>query len=519
MREAFSGAEYPLSTTLVFHPVGASLAFHTLSLGTALIALPFQFLIGLVPAYNLMYLLIFVGTAYGAYRLNLRMTGAPLVSVIAGLILPFGAPHMAQAQQHINFSGTLLLPFYILSLLRLADRPSLGRAVVSGLLLTGVSLLSWYYLNFSLYLTALFVIYWFFVQDTGEKRRRLLGALALALGITVVLLLPLLIPMVQGKLQGEFPALAAGQKGLSADLSAFFIPSILHPWFRHLLPLKTLYARYAASPEEGTVALGYGVLFLSIIGAWHFWRQGAKFWVLVALTFFLFALGPDLQILGKEPLPFTRLPYNWFVQKVPLLQAARAPSRYAVLVSLALGVLAAYGLRALRIRLRGRKGVGVCLLFGGLILFESWPAPVPVYQISPRPALYERLAAEEGDFAILNVPLRAWIDGERYLFAQTVHRRPIVSGSLSHIPRSAWRFIESDPFVRLLDNPAQIGPESHSVALDGLRENRIRYVLLHRNSLDWSRDPQALARVENLLNRRLERSPLSTAAVTAYRVP
>ena len=63
-----------------------------------------------------------------------------------------------------------------------------------------------------------------------------------------------------------------------------------------------------------------------------------------AIAFCLLALGPDLQIGGSERLDFTRLPYNWFVQKVPLLNAARDPGRFVSVALLCLAVLVGLGL-------------------------------------------------------------------------------------------------------------------------------------------------------------------------------
>lgn len=512
----------PLFTPMLFHPQGASLAFHTLSLyNTLLLGVPFRDLLGAAGTFNFAYLSAFALTAYGTYRLVLRVTGDRPAGLAAGLVLAFSPYHFAHVQ-HLNVTSVQFLPFYVLALLNLRDRPSPARGVLAGGVFVLLALSSWHYAVFALYFTLLFGIW--FALGPGKQMRRgpQLRSLFVAAVTAAVLLSPLVVPMIRAAARGDFGKLSGGTRSASADLLAFFVPSPFHPWTRGWAALQSLYGTFSASWEEGTVFLGYSALFLGALGAARVWRRGAQFWAAAMVAFCLLALGPDLQVRGEERLGFTRLPYNWFVMKVPFLNAARSPARFVSVAVLCLSVLVGYGLRELT---KGRgnawrwTGAG---LAGGVLLVEFWAAPLPLRDLTLSP-VYREIVRDKGEFAVLEVPVRGYLEGAIYMFAQTVHGRPITGGTLSHIPPSAWRFVENDPFLRLLDKPERIPAPAPTVSTGGLAKAAIRYVVLHKDAPAWSRPDgergaERLRAVEAFLDRNLRRLPGSTERVLLYGV-
>ena len=406
--------------------------------------------------------------------------------------------------------------------MRLRDRPSGARGVLAGVVFTLLALSSWHYGVFALYFTLFFSI-WFAVEgDKPMRKGPQIAVLCVAGSMAALLLSPFAAPMIQAAFSGDFGKLSGGAKSASADLLAFFLPSPFHPWTRGWSALQSLYGAFSASLEDGTVALGYVGLILAAAGAVRAWRKGAMFWAAAAIAFCLLALGPDLQVGGSERLDFTRLPYNWFVQKVPLLNAARDPGRFVSVALLCLAVLVGLGLREL-VRERSRRVKwSAAGLASFLILFEFWAAPLPVREVRVS-SVYRKIARDEGRFAILEVPVRGWTEGEGYMFAQIHHGRPITGGTISHVNRSALRFIEQEPFLRLLSKPERLAGPAPVMSTEGLSKVGIRYVVLHRDAPAWAkpdgqRGAKNLRAVEAFLDRNLRRLADSTERVRLYRV-
>lgn len=68
-RDSLRGHDAALYTTHLFHPPGTSLALDTHRVLPALVSAPLQWLLGLVPAYNLMILLSYVRSGLATYLL------------------------------------------------------------------------------------------------------------------------------------------------------------------------------------------------------------------------------------------------------------------------------------------------------------------------------------------------------------------------------------------------------------------------------------------------------------------
>jgi hypothetical protein len=95
---------------------------------------------------------------------------------------------------------------------------------------------------------------------------------------------------------------------------------------------------------------GYLALGLAGLGIWSAWRLGGReretalFWSLVAVVFYLFALGPRLTIANQDtgiPLPYAVL------QELPVFNTGRDPGRFTIVALLGVGVLVAFGMKAL----------------------------------------------------------------------------------------------------------------------------------------------------------------------------
>jgi hypothetical protein len=161
---------------------------------------------------------------------------------------------------------------------------------------------------------------------------------------------------------------------------------------------------------------------------------------------FLLSLGPSLRVGGRDvgiPLPFAVL------QHVPLLQHLRAPSRFSILVVLALGVLLAAGWTAWLAHVR-RGFVRLLLTAGaaGLMAAEYVAVPIPVFQAGT-PAMFARIAAEPGDFTVTEVPGIDQAPGN-LMYDQTVHGKRVFIGTAARVPVEKTSYYFGLPLVRPL---------------------------------------------------------------------
>lgn len=296
---------------------------------------------------------------------------------------------------------------------------------------------------------------------------------------------------------GDYVSQAYSWKSAPAgiDLLAFVGGNPFHPlwggWsaaFHHRLGLNLV---------EGVAWIG----IVPAILAWIGWRRGhagepqARRWSVLLVLFFIWALGPFLQIAGINTglvLPETLLRF------VPIAANARIPGRAMVMVYLALAMFAAVGLTALR----GRwSHPGWQWLAIGIVAFGYLRAPLPMYQPQPSP-ISVAMATSPAPGAVVDLPLgladgfadRGGFD-RRNLYLQTLHGRPIAGGFIArlsprvldayaHVPviGAWWRMSEGESL------PASEVPRGRE-AVDTLRREGFAFVVLDR-----ARAPRALVR-------------------------
>jgi hypothetical protein len=166
-------------------------------------------------------------------------------------------------------------------------------------------------------------------------------------------------------------------------------------------------------------------------------RHDLRVWRIVAVVFFVWALGPFLVVGGFDTglkLPAILLRY------VPFVANARMPGRAIVVVYMAIGVLLAIQMS----HARGRLGSpALQWLASAAVAFEFWTAPLPLTAVD-RPAVYRALAAAPPG-AVCEVPfgigdgLSTGIGAQdrRVLLYATQHEHPLVGGFIGRMPADA----------------------------------------------------------------------------------
>ncbi len=473
----------PLVSTYTFYPLGISLAFYTYNLFNAVVSLPFQSFLPLPAISNLLFLGATALSGYGAFLLAeylLRSDGRetarirqrasrviPLAAFVAGVVFAFGSYRFVYAAiGHYDKWSTLWLPLYALYLIKTLQESRWRHAVLAGVFLALALLCEMVFGVFLAMLTL--IVLWFAWRDRRRAVQRgprwlLWGQLGLIAVVAGVLYAPVLVQILREMSAGYGAAGWGDATKLSADLVGLVTPTALHPlglggeWETVLRQVREGTARFR---DVNTLFLGWTTLLLAVVGALAF-RRRLRAWIVAFVTFAVLSLGPLLQINGRMlfdfdgletsiPLPFILFHY------VPVVQANRAPNRFSVVVMLALAVLAGYGACWMLRRLRRPALYTVGLVLVTLVLFEHLSAPLPLTD-ARIPAIYQAVAEEPGDFAILQLPM-GWrnsygvlgAENTRTQYYQTYHQKRLLSGNISRNPPFKLDYFERQPILESL---------------------------------------------------------------------
>jgi hypothetical protein len=527
----------PLHSSLIWYPLGIDLVLYTYNFFNAAIALPVQLAFNLPLATNLALLLATMLSGLGAYllaRYVLAMTGIEarssrrniiLASIIAGLIFAFASNRAIYAALgHYDMVTTQWLPFYALYLLKTLREPlraqRLKNAFMAGLFF---ALAAYAEMSFASFLALMSVVIVLAGWREWRIRRATLGGLAVAALTAALIWSPALVPIAREFLTGDYALEGWGESvKLSADAVGLVTPTNLNPVFGGNEATGQNWRAALRAVEEGkgrfsdinTAFLGWVTLALAVVGAWV-GRRRVRPWTWVALVFGALSLGPLLQVGGRYlftldnllpggvtfPLPFILLHY------IPFINGNRAPNRNSVILMLSLAVLAAYAV-AWVISHRGHRGrrdsfeigsksdlatanssssagsireaslpsvlsVAIVVLLAAAILVEHLSAPLPTTD-AQIPAVYRQIAAEPGDFAVMQLPL-GWRNSFGVLgseqtnlqYFQTGHGKAMIGGNISRAPASKMEYFARIPLFRALTDLEmyqEVSPELDAAA-------------------------------------------------------
>jgi hypothetical protein len=508
----------PLHTNHIFFPLGIDLVLYTFNFFNAMLGLPLLMVAGLPLASNLVILAAFVLSGYGGYLLVCyllaphdagghgrpprRRLAVQTAAFVGGAAYAFAASRMIYtALGHYDMVTAQWFPFYALFFLKTVRELGYKNAVLAGLCAAFALLAEMIFGVFLLFLSLILLLaphplHPLFPETAGDyatlwrggRGVRLVSRLLVLVSVVAIVWSPVMLPVLDAFAHGDY-ALTGWGEGLklSADLVGWFTPTALHPLFGvgdWPAYLRSVVEGRAPTLDVNTVFLGFGILALALLGALGAWKQ-ARAWVWGAILFALFTLGPLLQINGRYLFPLDNLlreqglaqdvtfpmPYA-LLHYIPIVQANRAPNRFSVVLSLALAVLVGYGaawlLRKVSLvpplppRARGgRGGKPAAVLAAGVILltvalFDQVAVPLPLSDARV-PTAYAAIAAEEGDFAILHLPL-GWrnsfgtLGAERtqLQYLQTYHHKRMLAGNISRAPDFKFDYFRRIPLFRAL---------------------------------------------------------------------
>ncbi len=453
----------------IFHPARRALTSMDHLLGEAFLAWPVRALGGgLAEAYNTLVWFSFVFTGWAGYRLARTLGASRAAAFLGGFLLAFG-PYRIANLGNLNQLHTGLLTLAIFWGVRFLARGS-ARDLACAVAMLGVQAwFGWYgvfHLTVALALLVGLAGAW---GGTMPGTRRWVVALGTGLG-AVLVAFPVAWPYLeQARAHPEFRR-TLGQAALySADVRDYFMTGT---WSRleHAWPLGA---------SDRAFGVGIVTLLLALVGLRSMPRGRGphRFLVALGVAGFVLSLGPVLQVAGHRlPVP---LPYAALHEWVPGFASMRAPGRFAVLVLVVAAMLAARGYDAWRRRApSGPKAVALASLVA-CAAFELLPKPIALVEL-PRadsmPPVYRWLAREEGDFAIVELPLPASEaqESERDALRQI---RILDHGKASLDGVSGFSPPDQERFRRIM----AAFPDSSSVL--AARERGARYLIVHRSEL------------------------------------
>jgi Protein of unknown function (DUF3108) len=409
----------------IFHPAVATLAYSDHLLPQAIALLPLHAAThDVVICYNALLLVSFLASGLTMHALARGLGSSHTGAAIAGFAWAFW-PYRMSHLIHLQLQALYFLPLVLLSAHRLVAGARRRDAVSLGVFTALQTLSSLYYGVMAVLAIAVSVI-GLGVSTSRLRSTRLLSRLALAAMVGAVVVAPIVWPYWRIQRDEGFARnLYEASRHAAVVRSYAQVPETNWLYGRtHVLTFRDAAGREVSGRLEGveqSLFPGGMLLLLALVGFLSTRRHATwpVAWTMLALAALaaVLSLGPD----GIRPV------YATFHQYVFGFQAVRAPSRFAVLVMLALGLLAALGAT----RLETAKGIGVWAVRIALIALCVEYATMPLSLVDRPPkttAVGQWLASQRAEGAVLYLPLTNDRRNTLGMVDSLQHGRPILNG-------------------------------------------------------------------------------------------
>jgi hypothetical protein len=541
-RELIERGGSPYFTSRIFSlDREADLSLHNYTPFADLLALPFQPWLGVVGAFNLVYL-INVGLAgFGVFLLVRRLTRREDAAFLAGVVFALSPFLVARSAAHFSLISAAPLPFFVYWLDRAWSSGRVRDALATGATLAWAAASDLYYAVYCVLLGTLVIASRCLViaPVAGRpKRHRLarlvldvaIAAMALVIGsiyvlgggsirlasvsismrslYTPVLLLTVLtiarlllaVRLRAHWLPAPITAVHVRAVAIAGVLAAVLLSPTLYAvgrrvaegrlvsapvLWRSSAPGVDLAAVVAPNPThplapealtQWLAGLGGGFVenvvslpLVALVTIGWAWRRGFRpplLWLAIAAGFTLLALGPFIHVAGFN----TYIPTPWaLLRYVPIIGAARMPSRFAIVAMLGVAVLFGLAVASILDRRPQRRHVILGVLVAALTI-ELWPVPRTLYAATV-PAIYRTVAADPRPVRVLDLPFGIR-DGLSSIgdysaasqFYQTFHGKALIGGYLSRVSDQRKRQYLGQPVRRALVTLSERRPLSPSAA-------------------------------------------------------
>jgi len=427
LRKALLNGENPFYTHAIHWPEGVPLGFHTSPKTDALLTLPVLLIGGPIAAYGVAVILHAFLNGLIIYLLALRVTQSWVGALVGGLAIELAPAQLSNFMHGHQQSGAIeWVALYLLALWHATEHPTPRQGVWLGITVTLVTYTSWYHAVFIAWATLVWFLYHAILH---RKVWFLIRPWLVGLPIIVVCVAPLLMGFIGGV--SRVKTSTAHWHTLAylfrVDLIDIVLPSALHPWWgdavwRYQEALHPNSANWIVTP-------GYVALLLGMVGLVACWPR-AKVWGVLAAALVVYAFGPSLRVNGFEtgiPMPFALLSHipgvNWGHRLPVAANDALVP----------LGVLVAFGMRAVVGYLRGYGRVVVVGLLLSAMVIETMPPAMQIFRANTA-SVYTTLRGEPGALLIVPMAPDSLPSISASLRDQLTHERPIVGGYIARPP-------------------------------------------------------------------------------------
>jgi hypothetical protein len=490
----------------IFFPYPDTLAYSEHLLGVTIFVAPIYWATGnAVLAHNVALILSYVLAAGGMFLLARALTGRSDAALVAALAFAFSPYRTGGQMARLQLLMSGWLPLTLLWLHRYLGtgrrRHLAGFAAAYAI----GSLANTYFLFFFALPVGVIAVHGLWRVVSNRRRA------AIDLAVAALVILAVLAPVVYAYYDVQrtlgLERSVAENVEYSADLSSYF-----RAWWRAPISRwigvekvadRALYLGFTVMALAATalVAIGLGRFRPSDLSRARLEptpsgltrAQVAAIYATIVVVAALLSLGPQPQAWGLPLLP--QGPYGALMSWVPGLNGLRAPSRFAVVVSMGLAVLAALATTIVFDRRSARASTVFVAIVGAAVLAEGWRVPVRLWDFSPegesarRQAYahverYARGAVLELPIAIYSyprVPVANATPQMVYQYATLWHGRPIVNGVSGFTSPLVDLFQgNASPFLFELPTAATPNPSYSLLAgIEGVRRLGVRCVVIH----------------------------------------
>jgi hypothetical protein len=393
----------------IFFPHGRTLIYSEANLMAGALGAPIYWLTrDAYATHNFVVLSSFVLSAIGTYYLVRYLVSDRRAAVVGALCFAY-CPYVFGHLPHIQLLMTAGIPFSFLAFHRLADRPSPLRGVALGTAMGLQGLACAYYAVFLTLVIGIAVVVTAAWRKTWADRSYWL-AIAVAATVAIAVVAPLFLPYVFLQRDTGFGRALVESRRWSANwlsyaTSAMYASSWLHAgragWTDVLFPglLETTFGLVGILAIRWTTGVRrYYVALYAVIAGFALWQS----------------FGPKAGL------------YTLTYYAVPAFTFLRAPSRFGILVTFGLCIIASITVARLLERSRRATLFATALMALGVI--ES-SAPVPWTPNPPIAPVYHYLA-DLPKAGLIEFPLYSKARNfmrTRYMVASTVHWKPLVN--------------------------------------------------------------------------------------------
>jgi hypothetical protein len=452
----------------IFYPTRGALAFSDHLLGPAAELVPFlKVFPNAIAGYNVLFVSSFIGSALAVCWM-LRKTGLSWpAAALAGWMYAFSSFRLSQ-MSHLQILIAQWIPLTLWFWDRLlAERTAKNAALF--LLFYLMNLSGGCYLAYMIHFCLLAIL----LSRAPAVGRELfslrsLRVLAPVAVITMLAALALFLPYLRVARAEGLSRPSTEIEYYSARLASYLSPSAQNFYFgertNRLLHEALGDSADLFSRPENSLFAGFLPTLLFFVGAWAAWRERRQG-----------PVDPWVRGLVLSGLLCFILSFAWafvpLARVVPGLSGMRVPARFYAFVSLALVYLAARGVDFLRNRLSGpRARAALVVAFAAILGIELAPGKFHVERV-PRegelPQVYRWLRDEPSVKSLAELPLYGDSRENNYLYASTLHWKPIANGYSGYMAPSY-----TDLFSNMRDLPGVVG-------FAKLRSMGISHIVVH----------------------------------------